>query len=191
MNSPSIWNHFLNIYFRFQSCHQMCGGRFKLIFWLLTFLLFGISGLCVYLTIRRKALEKAYMYCALSGSPFVQGKSTSGQSLLVQSDIVSPAGYTGNCLFISPCTDNACTAAEPLPTQVRCWAESLDSSVPICSLPEALWRTYMYTCGGFALGGCLFFVIAMYLSGCCRSRDDYYDPSSSRKPKSIPLSSRF
>ncbi len=169
----------------------MCGGRFKLIFWLLTFVLFAISGLCVYLTVRRKGLEEAYMYCALSGTPTIQGKTTSEQSLIVQSDIVSPQGNTGTCVFTSPCLDNTCTQYQTLPNRVRCWEESLDSAVPICIQPEALWRTYMYTCGGFALAGAVFLVIAMYISGCCRSRDDYYDPSSSKKTKSIPLSSRF
>ena len=159
----------------------MCGGRFKLLLWLVTFFLFGVSGLFLYLTMSNQGVEDTNIYCQLSGTPSVQGKSTSGQSILVKSDIVSPTGDEGNCLFDLPCIDNACTETDPLPTEVRCWDQSVLSSTQTCTPPDDIWRTYMYVCGGVALVACLFLGYAIYVSGCCGIQSGHsYSPGGRR-----------
>lgn len=170
----------------------MCGGRSKLVFWLLSVMMLGICGLCVFITVKRKALEDQYMYCKVVGTAAAEAISAT-HSVLYQIDIVSPAGHTGTCTVADVCLDSACNQTEPLPTSVRCWDASLDSSEPVCDQPQSYWHIYMYTCAAFGLAGALFVVIALYASGCFKSRDDDYEYSRSKKPRTaiIPLSSRF
>ena len=153
----------------------------------------GICALCVYVTIRRKALEEEYMYCAVLGDPVVQG--TSHQSIIYQLTVVNPSGISGTCIVAEPCTDASCQSTQQAPPiKMRCWDESLDSSIPVCDSPESFWRTYMYTSAGFGLAGALFVFIALYASGCCTSRDDDYSFENrdvkKRKGSLIPLSAR-
>jgi hypothetical protein len=141
------------------------------------------------------------MFCVLVDTPTIEGYATTdsgANSAIFLTSIESPSGLKGNCLIREPCVYSSCNQTDPLPTKVRCWEESLDSSVPVCIQPESFWRTYMYTTVAFGLAGSLFFVIAMYASGCCGNRNSDEEPDDGfaikKHPKlstSIPLSSRF
>jgi hypothetical protein len=170
----------------------MCGGRSKLVFWLLSVMMLGICGLCVYITIRRKAFEEQYMFCKIVGTPAVQEVSGT-HSIVYQVQIASPTGYTGTCSVAGLCLDAACNQTQPLPSSLRCWEASLDSSEPVCDQPLSYWRSYMYTCAAFGLAGFFFVAIALYASGCFKSRDDYNEYSRPKKSRTsiIPLSSQF
>lgn len=173
----------------------MCGGRVRCSFWVFTMLMFGIGGLCVFITVRQKNLEQAYMYCTLVGPPVAQAEysNPSGdKSVFLQGDIVSPGGVIGTCQVTAACLTSTCNETSPVPTRMRCWEESLDSNIPVCVQPPSYWHTYMYTAIGFGLAGVLFFIIAFSLTGWCKSRDnDEPEEYVKRGMASFPLSSRF